>query len=111
MAALLGLQLTDKPVEQAGLVFHYGLGMSWGTVYTLLHRLTPLPPAVAGLLTGASLSLLIDEGLTPLPGTSRAYPLSTHVRGFVAHLVYGLSVAGAVEGIAGLGRRNRGRGD
>src|SRR5260221_5376789 len=30
MAALLGLQLTDKPVEQAGLVFHYGLGMSWG---------------------------------------------------------------------------------
>ena len=74
MAALLGLQLTDKPVEQAGLVFHYGLGMSWGTVYTLLHRLTPLPPAVAGLLTGASLSLLIDEGLTPLPGTSRAEP-------------------------------------
>jgi len=35
-AALLGLHLTDKQVEQAGLVFHYGLGMSWGTVYTLL---------------------------------------------------------------------------
>ena len=73
-AALLGRKLTDKQVEQAGLVFHYGLGMSWGTVYTLLRRLTPLPPAVAGLLTGASLSLLIDEGLTPLLGTSRAEP-------------------------------------
>jgi len=48
--------------------------MSWGTVYTLLRRLTPLPPPVAGLLTGASLSLLIDEGLTPLLGTSRAEP-------------------------------------
>ena len=33
---LLGLHLTDKQVEQAGLVFHYGLGMSWRTVYTLL---------------------------------------------------------------------------
>jgi len=71
-AALLGLQLTDKQVEQAGLVFHYGLGMSWGAVYTLLRRLTLLPPPVAGLVTGASLSLLIDEGLTPLLGTSRA---------------------------------------
>ncbi len=48
--------------------------MSWGTVYTLLRRLTPLPPPVAGLLTGASLSLLIDEGLTPMLGTSRAEP-------------------------------------
>ena len=71
-SALLGLQLTDKQVEQAGLVFHYGLGMSWGLVYPLLRRLTPLPPLVAGLVTGASLSLLIDEGLTPLLGTSRA---------------------------------------
>jgi uncharacterized membrane protein YagU involved in acid resistance len=106
-AALLGLQLTDKQVEQAGLVFHYGLGMSWGTVYTLLRRLTPLPKALAGLLTGASLSLLIDEGLTPLLGFSapnRAYPLSTHVRGFVAHLVYGLSVADVAESLAFLGR-------
>ena len=105
-AALLGLQLTDKQVEQAGLVFHYGLGMSWGLVYPPLRRLTPLPPAVAGLVTGASLSLLIDEGLTPLLGFSapnRAYPLVTHLRGFVAHLVYGLSVAGVAEGIAFLG--------
>ena len=61
---LLGLQLIDKQVQQAGLVFHYGLGMSWGPVYPLLRRLTALPPPLAGLLTGASLSLLIDEGLT-----------------------------------------------
>jgi hypothetical protein len=50
---------------------------------------------VAGLVTGASLSLLINEGLTPLLGFSapnRAYPLVTHLRGFVAHLVYGLGV-------------------
>jgi len=96
-------------VEQAGLVFHYGLGMSWGAVYTLLRRLTLLPPPVAGLVTGASLSLLIDEGLTPLLGFSapnRAYPLVTHLRGFVAHLVYGLRVAGVAEDIAFLGRNS-----
>src|SRR5205823_9506699 len=57
-AAVLGRKLTDKQVEQAGLVFHYGLGMSRGPVYTLLHRLTPLPPPGAGLPTGASPSPL-----------------------------------------------------
>ena len=83
--------------------------MSWGTVYTLLRRLTPLPPPVAGLLTGASLSLLIDEGLTPCSAQAapnRAYLLSTQVRGFVTHLVYGLSVAGVAESIAFLGRNS-----
>lgn len=30
MTARSGLQLTDKQMEQAGMVFHYGLGMSWG---------------------------------------------------------------------------------
>ncbi len=77
--ALLGLQRTSKQVEQAGLVFHYGLGMSWGLVYTLLRRLTMLPSLIAGLLTGVSLPLLVDEGLRPLFGFSapnRAYPVA-----------------------------------
>jgi hypothetical protein len=89
-AALLGLQLTDKQVEQAGLVFHYGLGMSWGTVYTLLRRLTPL----------------VGDGLTPLLGTSRAEPFSTQIHGFVAHLVYGLSAAAVAESGALFGRNS-----
>lgn len=38
--------------------------------------------------------------MTPALGFSapnRAYPLSTHVRGFVAHLVFGLGVAATTE--------------
>jgi hypothetical protein len=48
-------------------------------------------------------SLLVDERLTPLPGLSapnRASSLVTHLRDFIAHLVYDLSVAGGNEGIA-----------
>jgi hypothetical protein len=37
---------------------------------------------------------------------NRAYPLVTHLRGFVAHLVYGLRVAGVAEDIAFLGRNS-----
>lgn len=46
------------------------------------------------------MSLIVDEGLTPLLGFSapnRAYPASTHVRAFAAHLVFGLAVAAVTE--------------
>ena len=47
-----------------------------------------------------SLSLVVDEGLTPALGLSasnRAYPLATHLRGFLAHLVWGAAAALAAE--------------
>lgn len=105
---LLGMQLTDQQLEQAGMLFHYGLGMSWGPVYTLLRRFTPLHPLLAGLLTGTAMSLIVDEGLSPALGFSapnRAYPLVTHLRGFAAHLAYGLGVAATVELLVWLGRQ------
>ncbi len=105
---LLGLEFSDQRIQKLGtVVFHYGLGMSWGPVYTLLRRRTDLNPVVAGLSTGAAMSLIMDEGLTPLLGFSapnRAYPLATHLRGFVAHLAFGLGVAATAETLTWLGR-------
>lgn len=46
------------------------------------------------------MSLIVDEGMTPALGFSapnRAYPLSTHLRGFVAHLAFGVGVAAIPE--------------
>ncbi len=105
---LLGLHLSDKQVEMVGtLGFHYGIGMSWGVVYQVLRRTTRLPAPAAGLLMGAAMSLIVDEGMTPLLGFSapnRDYPLVTHLRGVVAHLVYGLGTAAAAEAIGAIGR-------
>ncbi len=105
---LLGLELSDEQVQTVGTyLFHYGLGMSWGPVYTLLRRQTNLNPILAGLLTGAAMSLIVDEGLTPALGFSApnsAYPLAAHVRGFLAHLAFGLGVAGTAEALYWLGR-------
>lgn len=104
----LGLDLSEEQIQMIGLyLFHYGLGMSWGAVYTLVRRRTGLDPIPAGLLTGAAMSLLVDEGMTPLLGFSapnRDYPLTTHLRGFVAHLVFGLGVAATAETLCWLGR-------
>ncbi len=104
---LLGLQLLDKRIHKLGTtLFHYGLGMSWGVVYTLLRRRTGVHPVAGGVGTGTVMWFLVDEGLTPLLGFSapnRAYPRATHVRGFVAHLAWGLGSAVAAEALTWLG--------
>ncbi len=109
----LGIELSDEQLQMLAMYgFHYGLGMSWGPVYAFLRRWTDLNPVSAGLLTGAVMSLLVDETMTPLLGFSapnRAYPLVTHLRGFAAHLAFGLGVAGTAETMRWLGSDGGGR--
>lgn len=109
-AELVGLTLSDKQHERLALAFHYGLAIQWAPLYPLLRRKTGLGPVAAGLATGAAMSLVADEMMTPALGFSapnRAYPLSTHLRGFVGHLVFGLGVAATTEAGWRLMRRAR----
>jgi uncharacterized membrane protein YagU involved in acid resistance len=97
---LLGVHPEGEALERAGMAFHYGLAISWTPVYALLRRTTRLNPMAAGLASGAAMSLIVDEGLTPALGFSapnRAYPAATHLRGFAAHLAFGLAVAAVTE--------------
>ncbi len=107
----LGLELSEEQLQYVAMYgFHYGLGMGWGPTYNFLRRWTDLNPISAGLLSGALMSLVVDEGITPLFGFSapnRYYPLSTHLRGFAAHLAFGLGVAGTSEVIYWLGSNRR----
>lgn len=98
-ADLLSLRLSERQMNRLALAFHYGLA-EWAPMYPLLRRQTSLGPLAAGLLTGAAMSVVADEVMMPALGFSapnRAYPLSTHLRGFVAHLVFGLGVAATTE--------------
>jgi len=107
-AALVGLNLPDAALDKAALGFHYGLAASWAPTYALLRRNTSLGPMAAGLLSGAAMSVIVDEGLTPALGFSapnRAYPLATHLRGVAAHLAFGLAVAAVTETAWALLRR------
>ncbi len=103
----LGIELSEEQLQNLAMYgFHYGLGMGWGPTYNFLRRGTDLSPVSAGLLSGALMSLVVDEGMTPLMGFSapnRDYPLSTHLRGFAAHLAFGLGVAATAEVIRWLG--------
>ena len=92
----------DRRLAPAAKAIHYGLGMAWGPFYGLLRRHAGLRPLGAGLVAGASLSLIVDEGLTPTLGFSapnRDYPAATHLRGVLAHLVWGMAAALATEAV------------
>jgi uncharacterized membrane protein YagU involved in acid resistance len=102
MAESLGNPLDEHERELAGCTLHYGVGIGWGPVYGLLRRHGGMPPVAAGALTGASLWLILDEGVVPALGFSapnRDYPALTHIRGLLNHLAYGTAVAITAEAL------------
>ena len=98
----LGYRLDEPQLTLATMAVHYGVGLAWGPVYTLLRRHGGMQPLAAGFITGAAMSLVMDEVLVPLLGCSppnRAFPVATHIRGFLNHLVYGAAAALTAETI------------
>jgi hypothetical protein len=99
-AALAGKELSQEQVTKAGMGIHYALAFGWVPVYMVLRRRLGMGPFGAGAASGLSMAVVVDEignpllGFTPPP---QAYPLVTHLRGIVGHLVYGLGVAALVE--------------
>lgn len=103
-AHLLLSRETDEPREQDVEVLkkgvHYGLGAAWGPFYCWLRRHGDLSPALAGIVSGTALSLIVDETLNPLLGITPppdAYPESAHVRGLLTHVVWGLVCGATAE--------------
>jgi hypothetical protein len=91
---------TESRVSLVKDCVHYGLGMAWGSVYGILRRRNHVRPVPAALITGISLSLVIDEALNPALGITppaTAYPASSHLRGLLTHVIYGIAVAAAAE--------------
>lgn len=100
LSQLAGFELSEEQLDRLSLAFHYGLAVQWAPLYPLLRRRTGLGPVAAGLATGAAMSVVADELMTPAFGFSAPhldYPVATHARGVIAHLVFGLAVAATVE--------------
>lgn len=105
MANRLGVRLDEKARARAGHAVHYAMGALWGPIYGQLRRNTRIGASGAAFVSGATMSLIIDEGLTPALGYSapnRDYPVLTHVRGFAGHLVVGAVKAAVAEALYSL---------
>jgi hypothetical protein len=85
--------VTDDQAAKIGLFVHRSLGVAWGVAAAALVR-AGIRPMPAGIMLGAAVFLVVDEGanaafFTPPP---QAYPIESHLRGVVGHLAYGVSV-------------------
>ncbi|MFW8596387.1 DUF1440 domain-containing protein [Cribrihabitans neustonicus] len=99
---LLGFELDEDSTRVAGMALHYASGVGWGQVNCVMRRAAGMNSLGAGVAAGASMSLLLDEIVTPALGFSapnRTYPAATHIRGLLGHLVYGLALAGTAEAV------------
>lgn len=92
LAARVGITLSPKQPHPAGIAVHYGLGALMGAVYGALRRRVRGVAAGHGIGYGAAMFAVQDEGLNTLMKTGGHpldYPWQDHVRGFVAHSVFG----------------------
>jgi hypothetical protein len=93
LAAGTGLELSEGLVSRLGTSLHYAFGAAGGPAAAALAG-RGQEPLRAGLAVATAMSLAVDEGLntllglTPPPG---AFPAVAHLRGDLAHLVYGAS--------------------
>jgi uncharacterized membrane protein YagU involved in acid resistance len=95
-----GLPATGRPHALTKRLIHYGLGVAWGPLYCLGRRRGGLHPVVAGAVAGTSLSLIVDEFMNTVLGTtppSTEFPASAHLRGLVTHVIWGMAAAAAAE--------------
>jgi hypothetical protein len=95
--SLFAHRLTPDEKKIAGPVVHYAVGAAGGIVYGLAAELVPEVTAGAGLPYGTAFWLVVDEGLVPLVGLSKAptaYPISTHIYALASHLVFGATAEG-----------------
>ncbi len=94
---LAGQELPDKFKQQAGAAVHYAFGATTGALYGLLTEIAPAARLGFGLAYATAVWLAADEIMLPVLKLSRPpnqYPLSKHVEGLGAHLVYGATTEG-----------------
>lgn len=86
--------LDDARAEKLGTVVHYVFGAAGGPQALLLRRFG-LGPLQAGLGVATAMELFVDEGLNTALGLTappQQWPWEAHLRGFVAHAVYGTAL-------------------
>ena len=93
--ATLGKPVPNDYREPTGRAVHYGFGTFLGAIYGVAVELRPATSAGFGTAYSAAVSLVADE--TALPALGFSPPASevaapTHLRGFVSHLVFGVSL-------------------
>ncbi len=106
IGGLAGRQLSHQQKSKFAPLVHYGFGTLQGGLYGLaLERARRRGGVLPALIFGASLFAAADELAVPALGLSAKpskSPLSLHLYGLAAHLVYGLATDVGRRGVRGI---------
>lgn len=96
--------LADDQRDALIQLIHYGLGVFPGAVYGALRGRIPFVDFGNGVLYGIALFAINDEYLNwrlGLSGEFGAYPMETHWRGLIGHIVLGMATDTGIELLGG----------
>ena len=104
LETLAGVELSEEQRDSLAQLLHYGVGVVPAAGYAVLRRHVPLVSAGSGALFGLLLFAINDEYLNTrlgLAGPFDAYPVETHLRGLVGHVVFGAATDAGIELLGG----------
>jgi uncharacterized membrane protein YagU involved in acid resistance len=94
LEAQSGVNLSTEQRDGLTQVLHYALGVVPGALYGLTRKRLPFISAGNGIVYGLSVWAVNDEYLNTALGLSAPfseYPMETHWRGLIGHLVLGVA--------------------
>jgi uncharacterized membrane protein YagU involved in acid resistance len=104
LEAQAGVRLSSEQREGFTQVLHYALGVVPGALYGMFRKRLPFVGAGNGLLYGLTVWAINDEYVNSalgLAGPFSSYPVETHWRGLVGHLVLGVATETGITLLGG----------
>ncbi|MBA2252649.1 MAG: hypothetical protein H0W13_08100 [Nitrospirales bacterium] len=99
---LIGVTPTEKQETQFAQYVTVGLGVTMGALYAVTARRWPLGWLAGGIVFGTLFWAIEDETMGPvlgLAGDNAQYPAEAHVRGWAAHVAFGVVTAAIVKSL------------
>lgn len=100
LGAVIGMTPTEAQERQFEQYVTVGTGATMGALYAITARRWPLGWIAGGVLFGTLFWAIEDETMGPalgLAGDNSQYPMEAHVRGWAAHVAFGIVTAALVR--------------
>lgn len=102
LGSLIGVAPSETQERQFEQYVTVGTGATMGALYAVTARRWPLGWVAGGVLFGTLFWAIEDEAMGPvmgLAGENTQYPMEAHVRGWAAHVAFGIVTAAVARSL------------
>lgn len=91
---------SKETIEKLSLGMHWGYGIGWGTLYSVLRKEYPVLSKYAGLPFGVLFYLVGDVFVNTafkVTAPPQKFPVIAHVRGLLGHIAFAAAAEGTIR--------------